>query len=125
MYLLGGILLADKANNTVHVQYFSLLDNYDVICNYSWDNIILYWLYQNMYSIIDYNFNWLSYADPCMVLIVPGKSQGEPHGDFYIVVVPLIFFRWIEILNVDKVLRKFGGKQGPPNPPLNINTFHC
>ncbi|QHO30248.1 uncharacterized protein DS421_8g231610 [Arachis hypogaea] len=62
--------------------------------------------------------------DPRILSRVPADFLGHPHGDFYTAVVPLIFFRWIEILNVDRVLHQFGGKQGPPNPPLNIDTFH-
>ncbi|RYR07495.1 hypothetical protein Ahy_B05g074855 [Arachis hypogaea] len=62
--------------------------------------------------------------DPRILSRVPADFLGHPYGDFYTAVVPLIFFRWIEILNVDRVLRQFGRKQGPPNPPLNIDTFH-
>ncbi|KAL4300092.1 hypothetical protein AHAS_Ahas17G0166300 [Arachis hypogaea] len=35
MYLLDGILLPDKANNTVHVRFLSLLDNFGAISGYS------------------------------------------------------------------------------------------
>ncbi|RYR57543.1 hypothetical protein Ahy_A05g023253 [Arachis hypogaea] len=62
--------------------------------------------------------------DPRILSRVPAEFLGHPHGDFYTAVVPLIFFKWIEILNVDRVLRQFEGKQEPPNPPLNIDTFH-
>ncbi|RYR07496.1 hypothetical protein Ahy_B05g074856 [Arachis hypogaea] len=48
LYLLGGVLLPDKANNTVHVRYLSLLADYDAICTYSWGSAVLYWLYRAM-----------------------------------------------------------------------------
>ncbi|XLU92903.1 hypothetical protein S245_007255 [Arachis hypogaea] len=69
-------------------------------------------------------FVWQPYMEPWILSRVPAEFLSHPHGDFYTAAVPLIFFRWIEILNVDRVLRQFGGKQGPPNPPLNIDTFH-
>ncbi|RYR11931.1 hypothetical protein Ahy_B04g069431 [Arachis hypogaea] len=178
LYLLGGVLLPDKANNTVHVRYLPLLADYDAICTYSWGSAVLCWLYRAMCLAIDYSvegmagchtllmswiyyrlpflapnmagkkgqndyaeqrllrhrlrlnnlhvdeFVWKPYMDPQILSSVPAEFLGHPHGDFYTAVVPLIFFRWIEILNVDRVLRQFGGKQGPPNPPLNIDTFH-
>ncbi|XP_020972880.1 protein MAIN-LIKE 1-like [Arachis ipaensis] len=190
LYLLGGVLLPDKANNTVHVRYLPLLAEYDAIGTYSWGSAVLCWLYRAMclatyysvegmagchtllmswiYYILpfwapnvttpysfplatrwagkkgqnDYaeqrllrhrlrldnlqvdEFVWQPYLEPWILSRVPAEFLGHPHGDFYTAVVPLIFFRWIEILNVDRVLRQFGGKQGPPNPPLNIDTFH-
>ncbi|RYR44561.1 hypothetical protein Ahy_A08g040882 [Arachis hypogaea] len=190
LYLLGGVLLPDKANNTVHVQYLLLLADYDGICTYSWGSAVLCWLYRAMYLATEYSvegmagchtlliswiyyrlpflapnvttpysfplatrwagkkgqndyaeqrllrhrlrldnlqvdeFVWQPYMDPRILSRVSAEFLGHPHGDFYTAVVPLIFFRWIEILNVDRVLRQFGGKQGPPNPPLNIDTFH-
>ncbi|QHO48545.1 uncharacterized protein DS421_1g06340 [Arachis hypogaea] len=69
-------------------------------------------------------FMWMLYRDARILSRVPAEFLGAPHGDFYTAVVPLILFRWIEIVNIDRVMRKFGGKQGPPNPPLNIDTFH-
>ncbi|QHN81301.1 uncharacterized protein DS421_20g685650 [Arachis hypogaea] len=35
LYLLGGVLLPDKANNTVHVRYLPLLVDFDAISTYS------------------------------------------------------------------------------------------
>ncbi|XP_025653243.1 protein MAIN-LIKE 1-like [Arachis hypogaea] len=192
LYLLGDVLLPDKANNTVHVRYLPLLADFDAICTYSWGSAVLCWLYRAMCLATDYSvegmagchtllmswiyyrlpflapnvttpysfplatryggqekkgqndyaeqrllrhrlrldnlhvddFVWQPYMDPRILSRVLAEFLGHPHGDFYIAVVPLIFFRWIEILNVDRVLRQFGGKQGPPNPPLNIDTFH-
>ncbi|QHO55966.1 uncharacterized protein DS421_3g69610 [Arachis hypogaea] len=69
-------------------------------------------------------FVWIPYRDARILLRVPANFLGAPHGDFYTAVMPLILFRWIEIVNIDRVMRQFGGKQGPPNPPLNIDTFH-
>ncbi|RYQ82404.1 hypothetical protein Ahy_B10g100997 [Arachis hypogaea] len=69
-------------------------------------------------------FLWMPYRDARILSRVPAEFLGAPHGDFYTAVVPLILFRWIEIVNVDRAMRQFGGKQGPPNPPLNIDTFH-
>ncbi|MED6178742.1 hypothetical protein PIB30_110515 [Stylosanthes scabra] len=66
----------------------------------------------------------MSYAADNVLFVVPAKFISEPHSDFYTAVVPLIFFRFIEVLNVDRVSRQFGGKQSPPRPPLNIDTFH-
>ncbi|RYR06599.1 hypothetical protein Ahy_B05g073913 [Arachis hypogaea] len=37
LYLLGGVLLLDKANNMVHVRCLPLLVDYDAISTYSWD----------------------------------------------------------------------------------------
>ncbi|XP_057733994.1 protein MAIN-LIKE 1-like [Arachis stenosperma] len=147
LYLLEGMLLLDKANNTVHVRYLLLLADNDAISTYSWGSVILCWLYRAMYLARDYSVkgmagchmllvSWIYYRLPfrtpnvttpysfSLATRVPTEFLGHPHGDFYTVVVPLIFFRWIEILNVDRVLRQFGGKQGPPNPPLNIDIFH-
>ncbi|RYQ82119.1 hypothetical protein Ahy_B10g100711 [Arachis hypogaea] len=169
LYLLGGVLLPDKANNTVHVRYLPLLADFDAIGTYSWGSAVLCWLYRSMCLATEYSvegmagchtllmswiyyrlpfwapnvttpfsfplatsdgvplylqFVWQPYMDPRILSRVPAEFLGHPYGDFYSAVVPLIFFRWIEILNVDRVLRQFGGKQGPPNPPLNIDTFH-
>ncbi|RYR64810.1 hypothetical protein Ahy_A03g010852 isoform A [Arachis hypogaea] len=190
MYLLGGVLLSDKANNTVHIRYLPLLANYDTISTYSWGSAALCWLYRGMCLTTDYNiegmsdchtllmswiyfrlpfwapdmrspymfplatswagkrgkndyaeqrlqrhrlrldnlkvdeFVWMPYRDACILSRVPAEFLGAPHGDFYTAVVPLILFRWIEIVNIDRVMRQFGGKQGPLNPPLNIDTFH-
>ncbi|RYR27728.1 hypothetical protein Ahy_B01g051766 [Arachis hypogaea] len=55
MYLLGGVLLPDKANNTIHVRYLPLLANYDAISTYSWDSAVLCWLYRGMCLATDYN----------------------------------------------------------------------
>ncbi|XLR05360.1 hypothetical protein S83_071558 [Arachis hypogaea] len=190
LYLLGGVLLPDKANNTVHVRYLPLLAYYDAIRTYSWGSAVLCWLYRAMCLATDYNvevlagchtllmswiyyklffwapnvttpysfplatrwvrkkgqndyaeqrllrhrlrldnlqvdeFVWQPYMDSRILYRVPAKFFGHPHGDFYTAVVPLIFFRWIEVLNVHRVLLQFGGKQGPPNPSINIDTFH-
>ncbi|XLR28114.1 hypothetical protein S83_056014 [Arachis hypogaea] len=190
MYLLGGVLRPDKANNTVHVRYLPLLANYEAISTYSWGSAVLCWLYRGMCLATDYNvegmsgchtllmswiyfrlpfwaldvmssytfplattwagkrgkndyaeqrlqrhrlrldnlkvdeFVWMPYRDARILSRVPADFLGAPHGDFYTAVVPLILFRWIEIVNIDRVMRQFGGKQGPPNPPLNIDTFH-
>ncbi|RYR42683.1 hypothetical protein Ahy_A08g039137 [Arachis hypogaea] len=63
-------------------------------------------------------FNWLPYIDPRILLRVPAEFLGHSHGNFYTLVIPLILFWWIEFLNIDKVLRQFGGKQGPRQPSL-------
>ncbi|RYR65379.1 hypothetical protein Ahy_A03g011313 [Arachis hypogaea] len=67
-------------------------------------------------------FNWLPYMEPRILSRVPAEFLGAPHRDFYTSVVPLILFWWIEILNIDRVLRQFGGKQGLLNPPLVART---
>ncbi|QHO59125.1 uncharacterized protein DS421_3g96500 [Arachis hypogaea] len=163
LYLLGGMLLPDKANNTVHVQYLSLLVDFDAISTYSWGSACLCWLYRAMLSFwapevatlysfplatrwagkkghnnyaeqcllrhrlrldnlqVD-EFNWLPYMEPRILSRVPAEFLGAPHRDFYTSVVPLILFWWIEILNIDRVLRQFGGKQGLLNPPLVART---
>ncbi|RYR73643.1 hypothetical protein Ahy_A02g008080 [Arachis hypogaea] len=150
LYLLGGVLLSDKANNTVHVRYLPLLADYDAISTYIWGSTVLCWLYRAMCFATDYNvedmagwagkkgqndyaetplealpkFNWLPYMYPRILSRVPVEFLDHPHRDFNTAVVPLIFFKWIEILNVDRVLHQFQGKQGPLKPPLNIDTFH-
>ncbi|XP_057757051.1 protein MAIN-LIKE 1-like [Arachis stenosperma] len=60
MYLLGGVLLPDKANNTVHVRYLPLLANYDVITTYSWGSATLCWLYSAMCLATNYNVEGMS-----------------------------------------------------------------
>ncbi|RYR42067.1 hypothetical protein Ahy_A08g038514 [Arachis hypogaea] len=180
LYLLGDVLLPDKANNTVHVLYLPLLADFDAISTYSWGSTCLCWLYRAMCLTIDYTvegmtgchtllmswiyyrlsfwapnvmtphtfslatrwagkkghndyaeqcllrnhlrldnlqFNWMPHMDPRILSRVPAEFLGHSHGDFYHLVVPLILFRWIEILNIDRVLR-------PPRLSLNINTFH-
>ncbi|QHO31285.1 uncharacterized protein DS421_8g240270 [Arachis hypogaea] len=158
MYLLGGVLLPNKANNTVHVRYLPLLANYDAISTYSWGSAVLlhFWApdvtspytfplattWAGKRGNNDYaeerlqkhrlrldtlkvdEFVWMSYRDARILSRVPAEFLGAPHGNFYTAVVPLILFCWIEIVNIDKVMRQFGGKQGLPNPPLNIDTFH-
>ncbi|QHO36373.1 uncharacterized protein DS421_9g283280 [Arachis hypogaea] len=175
--LLGGVLLPDKANNTVHVRYLPLLADFDAIGTYSWGSAVLCWLYRSMCLATDYSvegmagchtllmswiyyrlpfwapnvttpisfplatrwagkkgqndyaeqrllrhrlrldnlqvdeFVWQPYMDPRILSRVPAEFLGHPHGDFYSAVVPLIFFRWIEILNVDRpVMTTVGGR---------------
>ncbi|XP_057744939.1 protein MAIN-LIKE 2-like [Arachis stenosperma] len=55
LYLLGGVLLSDKVNNTVHVRYLPLLADYDAISTYIWGSTVLYWLYRAMCFATDYN----------------------------------------------------------------------
>ncbi|RYR37180.1 hypothetical protein Ahy_A09g042114 [Arachis hypogaea] len=55
LYLLGGVLLPDKANNTVHVRYLPLLADYDGICTYNWGSAVLYWLYRTMCLATEYS----------------------------------------------------------------------
>ncbi|QHO55752.1 Serine/threonine protein phosphatase 7 long form isogeny [Arachis hypogaea] len=176
MYLLGGVLLPDKANNTVHVRYLPLQANYEAISTYSWGSAVLCWLYRAMCLATDYNvegmsgchtllMSWIYFrlpfwapdvTSPYMFPLATtwaGKRGKNDYAeqrlqrhrlrldnfkvdegacglswcsawDFHTAVVPLILFRWIEIVNIDRVMRQFGGKQGPPNPPLNIDTFH-
>ncbi|RYR16692.1 hypothetical protein Ahy_B04g073727 [Arachis hypogaea] len=69
-------------------------------------------------------FMWMPYRDARILSRVSTEFFGAPHGDFSMAVVSLILFRWIEIVNIDRVMRQFGGKKGPPNPPLNIDIFH-
>ncbi|MED6165167.1 hypothetical protein PIB30_096974 [Stylosanthes scabra] len=71
-----------------------------------------------------HQFKWMPYNAASIMSIVPQEFVGAPHGDFFTSAVPLIFFRFIEVLPVDRVLRQFGGKQSPPRPPLNIDVFH-
>ncbi|RYR33863.1 hypothetical protein Ahy_A10g048519 [Arachis hypogaea] len=54
LYLLGGMLLPDKANNTVHVCYLPLLADFDVISTYSWGSACLCCLYPAMCLATDY-----------------------------------------------------------------------
>ncbi|QHO30151.1 uncharacterized protein DS421_8g230880 [Arachis hypogaea] len=54
LYLLGDVLLPDKANNTVHVLYLPLLADFDAISTYSWGSTCLCWLYRAMCLTIDY-----------------------------------------------------------------------
>ncbi|RYQ79334.1 hypothetical protein Ahy_Scaffold6g108060 [Arachis hypogaea] len=68
-----------------------------------------------------WQFTWMPYRDARILSRVPAEFLRALHGDFFTAVVPLILFRCIEIVNIDR----FGGKQGPLNPPLNIDTFHC
>ncbi|MED6206685.1 hypothetical protein PIB30_029160 [Stylosanthes scabra] len=72
---------------------------------------------------------WIYYKLPTWALDITRPdtfplATRRTNGDFYTAVVPLISFRFIEVLNVDRVLRQFGDKQSQPNPPLNIDTFH-
>ncbi|RYR05640.1 hypothetical protein Ahy_B06g085477 [Arachis hypogaea] len=60
MYLLGGVLLPDKANNTVHVRYLPLLANYEAISTYSLGSAVLCWLYRGMCLATDYNIEGMS-----------------------------------------------------------------
>ncbi|RYR72262.1 hypothetical protein Ahy_A02g006463 [Arachis hypogaea] len=60
LYLLGGVLLPDKANNTVYVRYLPLLAEYDAIGTYSWGSAVLCWLYRAMCLATDYS-NWMSF----------------------------------------------------------------
>ncbi|RYR43311.1 hypothetical protein Ahy_A08g039736 [Arachis hypogaea] len=151
MYLLGGVLLPNKANNTVHGMsgchtllmswiYFRLhFWAPDVTSPYTFP-LATTWAGKrgnNDYAEerlqkhrlrldtlkVD-EFVWMSYRDARILSRVPAEFLGAPHGNFYTAVVPLILFCWIEIVNIDKVMRQFGGKQGLPNPPLNIDTFH-
>ncbi|RYR01971.1 hypothetical protein Ahy_B06g080834 [Arachis hypogaea] len=79
LYLLDGVLLPDKANNTVHVRYLPLLANFDAIGTYSWGAHV-----------------FVGYIEPCAwQQITPSKSVAS-----------------------------IWGRQGLPNPPLNIDTFH-
>ncbi|QHO59446.1 Serine/threonine protein phosphatase 7 long form isogeny [Arachis hypogaea] len=55
LYLLGGVLLPDKANNIVHVRYLPLLAEYDAIGTYSWGSAVLCWLYRAMCLAMDYS----------------------------------------------------------------------
>ncbi|RYR35255.1 hypothetical protein Ahy_A10g050402 [Arachis hypogaea] len=64
MYLLGGVLLPDKANNTVHVRYLPLLANYEAISTYSWGSAVLCWLYRGMCLATDYNVEGMSGSHP-------------------------------------------------------------
>ncbi|XP_057734251.1 protein MAIN-LIKE 1-like [Arachis stenosperma] len=48
LYLLGGVLLPDKANNTVYIRYLPLLADFDAINTYSWGSVVLCWLYRAM-----------------------------------------------------------------------------
>ncbi|RYR50112.1 hypothetical protein Ahy_A07g036687 [Arachis hypogaea] len=68
MYLLGGVLLPDKANNTVHVRYLPLLANYDAISTYSWGSAVLCWLYRGMFLATDYNVEGMSGCHTLLML---------------------------------------------------------
>ncbi|QHN92446.1 uncharacterized protein DS421_17g583820 [Arachis hypogaea] len=54
LYLLGDMLLPDKANNTVHVRYLPLLADFDAISTYSRGSACLCWLYRAMCLAKDY-----------------------------------------------------------------------
>ncbi|XLR14397.1 hypothetical protein S83_042335 [Arachis hypogaea] len=51
----GGVLLPDKANNTVHVQYLPLLADFDAIGTYSWSSAVLSWLYRAICLATNYS----------------------------------------------------------------------
>ncbi|MED6146393.1 hypothetical protein PIB30_034121 [Stylosanthes scabra] len=84
--------------------------------------LVLYREWLDLLSIDD--FMWMPYNAASIMSVVPQEFIGAPHGDFFTFAMPLIFFRFIEVLPVDRVLRQFGGKQSPPRPPLNIVVFH-
>ncbi|XP_057730523.1 protein MAIN-LIKE 1-like [Arachis stenosperma] len=67
MYLLGGVLLLDQANNTIHVCYLPFLANYDAISTYSWGSAVLCWLYRAIYLATDYNVEGMS---SCHTLLI-------------------------------------------------------
>ncbi|MED6198347.1 hypothetical protein PIB30_065466 [Stylosanthes scabra] len=167
LYLLGGVLFPDKANNTVHsdvpwhklehggyawmshaahvldLLQASVLGSepgeaphlsaclQSVLCrwrgrrgnnDYSEARLLRYHERLDLLGIDD--FMWMSYNAASIMSVVPQEFMGAPHGDFFTSAVPLIFFRFIELLPVDRVLRQFRGKQSPPRPPLNIDVFH-
>ncbi|RYR34466.1 hypothetical protein Ahy_A10g049383 [Arachis hypogaea] len=139
LYLLGGVLLPDKANNTVHVRYLPLLADFDAIGTYSWGSDVLCWLYRSMCLATDYSvegmagchtllMSWIYYRLPFWAPDVTtafsfplatrwaGKKGKNDYAEQRL---PRHRLR-LDNLQVDE----FGGKQGPPNPPLNIDTFH-
>ncbi|XP_057734737.1 protein MAIN-LIKE 2-like [Arachis stenosperma] len=68
LYLLRGVLLPDKANNTVHVRYLPLLADYDGICTYSWGSAILYWLNRTMCLATEYSVEGMASCHALLML---------------------------------------------------------
>ncbi|MED6215884.1 hypothetical protein PIB30_002573 [Stylosanthes scabra] len=90
--------------------------------DYSEARLVRYRERLDLLNIVD--FKWMPYNTAAIIFVVPPEFRGAPHGDFYTFAVLLIFFRFIEVLSIDRVLRHFGGKQCPSRPPLNIDIFH-
>ncbi|QHN87344.1 protein MAIN-LIKE 2-like [Arachis ipaensis] len=68
LYLLGGVLLPDKANNIVHVRYLPLLAEYDAIGTYSWGSAVLCWLYRAMCLATDYSVEGMAGCHTLLML---------------------------------------------------------
>ncbi|QHO28684.1 uncharacterized protein DS421_7g218840 [Arachis hypogaea] len=134
MYLLGGVLLPDKANNTVHASFLGTGRDESIHVSISYNagkrgknDYAEQRLQRHRLRLATLKvdeFLWMPYRDARILSRVPVEFLGAPHRDFYMAVVPLILFRWIEIVNINRVMQQFGGKQGPSNPSLNIDTFH-
>ncbi|MED6211775.1 hypothetical protein PIB30_076789 [Stylosanthes scabra] len=143
MYLLGGVLFPDKANNAVHSNVsfnrmghrgYARMSHAAYVMDILQTVVVAPRVTTHTFPLAtrgknDYNdARLLRYCERLNALNLEDVnirfSEGQPHGDFYTAVMPLIFFKLIEVLNVNRVLRQFEGKQYPPNPPLNIDVFH-
>ncbi|XP_039037792.1 protein MAINTENANCE OF MERISTEMS-like [Hibiscus syriacus] len=51
MTLIGGILLSDKSNNLVHIQYLPIMEDFTVCRQYSWGYSILTFLYHELCKV--------------------------------------------------------------------------
>ncbi|RYR28414.1 hypothetical protein Ahy_B01g052531 [Arachis hypogaea] len=111
LYLLGGVLLSNKANNTVHAPNVTTLYSFPLAIRWAgkkgqkdYAEQCLLRHRQRLDNLQVDEFNWLPYMDPRFLSRVFTEFLSHPHEDFYTAVVPLILFKWIEILNKDKVL---------------------
>ncbi|MED6214428.1 hypothetical protein PIB30_103018 [Stylosanthes scabra] len=79
--------------------------------DYSEVRLVRYCERLDLLSIDD--FMWMSYNAASIMSVVPQEFIGT-HGDFFTSAVPLIFFRFIEVLPVDRVLRQLGANNPLP-----------
>ncbi|QHO41881.1 Serine/threonine protein phosphatase 7 long form isogeny [Arachis hypogaea] len=110
---------------------------------YFWGSVVLCWLYRAMCLATDYSvkgmamchtllMSWIYYRLPFWTpnVMTPysfplatrwaGKKGQTDYAEQHL----LRHHLRLDNLQVDEVLHQFGGKQGPPNPPLNIDTFY-
>ncbi|RYR12243.1 hypothetical protein Ahy_B04g069770 [Arachis hypogaea] len=50
MLMIGVYLLTDKSNNTVHLRWLPLLDDFERCRSMSWDSAVLAWTYNSLCS---------------------------------------------------------------------------
>ncbi|KAL4306378.1 hypothetical protein AHAS_Ahas16G0172300 [Arachis hypogaea] len=48
MLMIGGYLLTNKSNNTVHLRWLPLLDDFERCRRFSWDSVVLAWTYHSL-----------------------------------------------------------------------------